>query len=135
MVLTAWCHLLAFWVALRTRPYPQVAQKARIPLGNHPGIETKILTWCVGAAAGTHIVRARCLERSLTLQRLLRKQGVPANLQIGVRSEGDSIAAHAWIEIEGRPIAEPEDIDQRFVPLETLQPRSRPPRSISNCLK
>lgn len=118
-ILVAWWYLLAFWIELRTRPYPKVASRAAIPLGKKSRVDIDTLAWCVGAAAGTHMVFVRCLERSLTLQRLLRRQGVHAQLRIGVRSTEGSIEAHAWIEVEGRPIAEPEEIGRSFAALET----------------
>ena len=48
--------------------------------------------------------RARCLERSVTLAFLLRRQGIDAKLRIGVRQYRPG--AHAWVEFQGRPINE-----------------------------
>ena len=59
----------------------------------------------------------RCLERSLTSQRMLRKRGIDAELKIGVQKQGPELEAHAWLEIDGRPVAEPEGVSQRFLPI------------------
>ena len=59
----------------------------------------------------------RCLERSLTIQRLMRRHGHQANLQIGAGKEGAELIAHAWVEVDGVPVGEPESIGQRFLPL------------------
>jgi hypothetical protein len=39
-----------------------------------------------------------CLKRSLVLYRLLRRRGVAVHFRLGVRREGESIGAHAWVE-------------------------------------
>lgn len=50
--------------------------------------------------------RNTCLFRSAVACDLLRRRGFPARLRIGVASDGErgaGIAAHAWVEIDGRP--------------------------------
>jgi hypothetical protein len=71
----------------------------------------------LAAGACRVIYRARCLPRSLVLERVLVRHGTPAGLRIGVRVESGQFAAHAWVEVQGRPVAEPEGIDLRFAPL------------------
>jgi len=57
------------------------------------------------AVAGAYFPgRARCLEQSLTLQHVLRKRGIAAELCLGVQPYG--FAAHAWVEYRGRPLNE-----------------------------
>lgn len=62
--------------------------------------------------------RARCLEQSLALTRLLRLRGIPAELRFGVRPH--PFAAHAWVEVEGEPLLEDRER------LSTFEPVSRP---------
>lgn len=53
---------------------------------------------------------AKCLPRAFGLTLLLRRHGHPAELVIGVRAERPARGVeegHAWVEIDGRPIAEP----------------------------
>lgn len=52
-------------------------------------------------------VEARCLFTSLVLFRLLRQQGEPAELVIGLPERSQSHEAHAWIEIDGAVIGPP----------------------------
>ena len=59
----------------------------------------------------------RCLPRSLVLQRLLRLQGISSDLRIGVQHCEAGLVAHAWLDYQGHPVGEPEDIDSRFAPL------------------
>jgi hypothetical protein len=48
----------------------------------------------------------RCLMRSLVLSGLLARRGLDSRLLIGV-SPGDSFGAHAWVELDGRPLLPP----------------------------
>jgi len=97
--------------------------------GNHkhrrPGKPTSIHQWTrisryahwLGVASRHHVVRARCLHRSLALHGWLLQQGLPGELRIGVRKEGTELTAHAWIELDGRPIFDrPEEV-AGFTPL------------------
>jgi hypothetical protein len=45
---------------------------------------------------------SRCLFRSLTLLCLLERRGISQTLVIAVRPQ--PFAAHAWVEVEGRPV-------------------------------
>lgn len=42
-----------------------------------------------------------CLDRSLALYRMLRRDRIEARLRIGVKRDARSIAAHAWVEHRG----------------------------------
>ena len=53
----------------------------------------------VRAAVRYSLTPASCLEESLTLWWLLRRQGINSELRIGVRKgEGKQLQAHAWVE-------------------------------------
>ena len=51
--------------------------------------------------------RASCLVRSLVLQWMLRRYRVASVLRLGVRKEGDSLDAHAWVECADLPGLDP----------------------------
>jgi len=53
-------------------------------------------------------VRANCLEQSLALWYLLRRQGIVSNLRIGVRKEKEKLEAHAWVEFDGAALNQDE---------------------------
>ena len=61
--------------------------------------------WAV-AAAGRRIPGGKsCLPQALTAELLLRSEGLPSRLQIGVaRDEKKNFQAHAWIESQGRVV-------------------------------
>jgi hypothetical protein len=73
----------------------------------------------VRAAAHWAIVRASCLEESLTLWHLLRKQGHAARLRIGVRKTAEKFEAHAWVEHEGVALNQIEEIHRHYAAFES----------------
>lgn len=77
----------------------------------------------VQMAARHGLVHASCLEQSLALLWLLRREGIAGELRIGVRKEAGQLEAHAWVECLGFPLNESADVGQRyrqFDPLPTL---------------
>ena len=59
-----------------------------------------------------------CLSRSLTLWRLLRRQGITCDLRIGVRKKEGQFQAHAWVEVQGYPLNDNQQVHQRYVAFE-----------------
>jgi len=55
-----------------------------------------------------------CLEESLTLWYLLRRQGIPACLRIGVRKENEKFEAHAWVEHGGEALNQDEAMHRHY---------------------
>lgn len=68
----------------------------------------------VGIAARVHPLNPQCLHRSLVLHRWLRRESLPSRLRIGVRKEGSSLLAHAWIELAGVIVNDEPVILSRF---------------------
>lgn len=62
------------------------------------------ICWAAAVAA-RYMPGAACLVEALAAHHLLSRYGFHSRLRIGVRPEGDGIAAHAWVEVEnnGRP--------------------------------
>ncbi len=74
-----------------------------------------------------------CLRRSLLLLALLRRDGIAATLVIGIRTDRpprpeQAALAHAWLELDGRPILE------RVDPLLLHRPSVRYPNSQQDSL-
>jgi len=57
-----------------------------------------------------------CLSRSLMLVWLLAREGIDAELRIGVRMTGGALAAHAWVEACTVPVNDARDVAREFVP-------------------
>jgi hypothetical protein len=68
-------------------------------------------------AARHGLFRPRCLTRSIALQRMLARRGLPARVCIGVRREASSLEAHAWVELHGRIMGDDPSHVARFAPL------------------
>jgi hypothetical protein len=71
--------------------------------------------WLVDAASRHGPVRATCLERSLVLAALLRRQGIASRVQIGVRKSGSGFEAHAWVEWQGEVLNDAADVGAHYV--------------------
>lgn len=60
-----------------------------------------------------------CLNESLALFGLLRRQGIDAHFRLGVRKESERLVAHAWIQREDTPL---EWTDEPYLPLPIPDP-------------
>lgn len=73
--------------------------------GAHSEAERARLTWRMLDVAARHgPVHGNCLSQSLCLWLLLRRQGIPSEMRIGVRAEPGQLLAHAWVEHQGQPL-------------------------------
>ena len=68
----------------------------------------------VRAALRYSLAQFTCLEESLTLWYLLRRQGIPACLRIGVRKENEKFEAHAWVEHGGEALNQDEAMHRHY---------------------
>jgi Transglutaminase-like superfamily len=80
-------------------------------------------------AAVRHAWRAStCLERSLVLCWLLRRQGIACDLRIGARKVDGKFEAHAWVERDGSALNEPQQEHRHYAafdgafPLQNSEP-------------
>ena len=120
----AWILLVLLDLGLRLAPFRQVqrlalsSKRVRRELAEGDAAVTiGRLQRLVDAAAHHHLYPMTCLRRSLVLQRLLARRGIPVDLQIGVQHEAGHLKAHAWVEYRGRAIGEPQAISTQFPPL------------------
>lgn len=89
-------------VALRLVPF-RVVQRIRFVRSRHAVRPEEIVRACERVARRI-APRATCLVRVLTAAILFGRYGHPAAVRLGVaRTEGD-LAAHAWLESEGRVV-------------------------------
>ena len=128
LFLQAWFLLLAVDWGLRLLPFPRVqgwaAGGKRRAAYSHDGDPAPLIYQVseqVSRAARNNLYPMSCLRRSLVLQRILRGQGVAAELRIGVRKEGERLEAHAWVEVEGKAVGEVEEIAVTYPPLSEVE--------------
>lgn len=113
--------------SLRLRGYGKTfasLQKRVPPLAkdteNRPHEREEVWAACrmVIAALRYSLLQYTCLEESLTLWYLLRKQGIPACLRIGVRKENEKFEAHAWVEYRGEALNQDEAMHRHYAAFE-----------------
>jgi hypothetical protein len=85
-----------------------------------PDVREEVQVTCrmVRAAVRYSLAQFSCLEESLTLWYLLRKQGTPACLRIGVRKEKEKFEAHAWVEHAGEALNQTEEMHRHYAAFE-----------------
>lgn len=82
----------------------------------------------VRVAAQRGLYRAKCLDQSLVLCWLLRRQGIDAQIVFGARKEDEQMEAHAWIEVDGISLDEDDNPHRRFSTFEGLAAAQFPNR-------
>ena len=110
--------LIALGLRLRGFNAVQAGLNKLSPADNGPAgdDQSRILQTArlVRVAADHAFCRVNCLPRSLTLWWLLRRQGIASTLRIGARKGMDRLEAHAWVEKDGIPLNEREDVHTHF---------------------
>jgi hypothetical protein len=71
----------------------------------------------VAAACRQRPLRSSCLPRTILLWSLLRRQGIAADVRIGVRSDSEGFQAHAWIEWNGEVLNDAAEVGIQYFPL------------------
>ena len=126
-LLEAWSTLLGFYLALRLLSFDRLEAFTR--LAEEKGaVPAETLAWAwrrqrlVSVAARLHLLSMTCLPRALALRWMASRRGIPAQLRIGINKSSKGVLAHAWVDIQGEMVGEPEDIAERF---EILHPVER----------
>jgi Transglutaminase-like superfamily len=102
---------------LRTRNADEAVARLRRPLRRHPISAHPDVEQVVGLRLARAVVLilkplptdVRCLSRSLTLLTILERRSLHPKLVISVRPQ--PFAAHAWVELHGRPLLPVADPD------------------------
>ena len=126
LALEAWLALPLVAVALRAAGFKQVyrwlggsSPPAPSPVAQERGVKSAARAAnVVDRVARRHPCRPTCLTRSLALWWLLGRRRIVAELRVGVRKEGGSLQAHAWVEVGGHVLGEAGDLGDRFAALE-----------------
>jgi hypothetical protein len=130
-----WEFLLAvtllplFWLGLHIFGFARFqVWLERAPLGKQKSLPLAVLSdigALVNRAAHYAPGPVTCLTRSLLLRWLLRRRGIASELRIGVQLVQGKLDAHAWVEYEGIPINDAQDVAQRFAVFnEPLSPQA-----------
>lgn len=60
------------------------------------------------------LTKPNCLERSMTLWWMLRRDGIEGELHIGARHQAGKFEAHAWVELGGTVLNDAADVHQHY---------------------
>jgi hypothetical protein len=122
-LIEAWLRLFFFHLALLTMSYDRLVESTRLR-DDEPEDSPSTLILAqriqklVGYAARLHLIPMTCLVKSLALQKMLGRRDVPSQIKIGVQKIQDTVFAHAWVEVNKKPIGEVADIAQKFYVLD-----------------
>ena len=72
----------------------------------------------VRLAARLHILPTNCLPKSIVLADMLRRRSYAAKVFIGVSKKSKQLLSHAWVEIDGTMLLEPEHVALDFTIIE-----------------
>lgn len=124
----AWVTLLFFRIALYRMSYQRLTSgitlatsRATEPL--HAGEAAQRIQRLTRFAARLHFPAMTCLPQALALRWMSNRRGIPAQAHIGVRKD-INFHAHAWVEVKGELVGEPENISARFSILKESGPNS-----------
>jgi len=73
-------------------------------------------------AAARYGLGATCLEKSLTLWWLLRREGTTSSVRIGARKASGKFEAHAWVERDGAALNEPGAAHRHYATFDAAFP-------------
>jgi Transglutaminase-like superfamily len=104
-----WLRYLLVMVDLRRRPLPDLVDGLARTNGrsSEGAYRPATLSNAIHRSLRLGSHRPRCLVNALVLFRLLREQGEPAELVIGLKPDARDQRAHAWVELEGRDVGPP----------------------------
>jgi hypothetical protein len=86
--------------------------KAGPPVGK--AAPAAVVARAVRSAAYRGLKSPSCLEKSLALWWLLRREGIASEVRIGAKKDGQRFQAHAWVECEGSVLNEPEATHRHY---------------------
>lgn len=118
--------LPVIWLGLRLLGFNRMRRFAEVDLPIAPAGETgstmdyaQRCARLTAIAARHGLYRANCLHQSLALVRILRQQGLPARLVMGVLPKARPFQAHAWVELDDTPLG-PSVSEYRAFPAPTV---------------
>jgi hypothetical protein len=94
-------------LAIALLPFRRVAAAASAPVRRPARTDPEIVRRARSAVTGwSRRVpwRAVCFQKGLALHWMLRRRGIPSVLLYGARREGEGLAAHVWIDVDGETV-------------------------------
>jgi Transglutaminase-like superfamily len=107
LALRIWARFLFVRTMLPRQPLPAFATRLGRPRRRRRELPPAQLARAVHRSLHLGGRRPTCLVASLVLFRLLREQGDPAEVVIGLPGAATSKDAHAWVELDGIDVGPP----------------------------
>ena len=79
--------------------------------------QAKAIARAVKIAAERGLFHANCLQETLVLWCLLRRNHIESEIRFGARKHEGRVQAHAWVELNGVALNEASDVCLHFSPL------------------
>lgn len=79
--------------------------------------QAKVIARAVKIAAERGLFQANCLQQTLVLWCLLRRNHIEGEIRFGARKQEGEVQAHAWVELDGVALNEASDVCLHFSPL------------------
>jgi hypothetical protein len=126
IVVEAVVALTVSWAGLRLAGFRRwkaaLTWLAPSSIENSPSDSTlesaRVIARMESAAARNLFFHPSCLEQSMVLWWLLRSRGIPVELRVGARKQGERFEAHAWVEFEGAILNDAGEEHVHFVPFD-----------------
>ncbi|HYM04915.1 MAG TPA: lasso peptide biosynthesis B2 protein [Terriglobales bacterium] len=106
---------LALWMVPFARLRQAVARLAHARSPRETLYSVEQLSWAVRVVS-RYVPRASCLTQALVLHILLRREGLPSRIQVGVSKVAGHFEAHAWVESQDRVVIGDSSL-QRYTPM------------------
>lgn len=107
LALRIWVTFLRVHYHLARHALPEVVRRFSVP-GDQPAeLSVATLSRAVDRSLRVGRRRPRCLINALVLYRLLRADGHPVELVIGLPPDPADHDAHAWVELHGADVGPP----------------------------
>lgn len=102
-----WYAYFVVQLGIRRTRLPELVSRLGAESGGGPRYAPALLSRAVDRSLHVGPYRPRCLIGALVLFRLLRLQGDPAELVIGLPQVARTRDAHAWVELHGLDVGPP----------------------------
>jgi hypothetical protein len=96
-----------------------LAERTRVVADAAASERAQAIALIVKIAAEKGIYQAKCLQQTLVLWCLLRRNHIESEIRFGARKESGELQAHAWVEVSGVALNEDSDVCLHFSPLGT----------------
>ena len=81
--------------------------------------QAQVIARVVKIAAEQSVYQAKCLQQTLVLWYLLRRNHIESEIRFGARKKEGELQAHAWVEIGAVALNEDSDVCLHFSPLQS----------------